>query len=653
MKRIFRSAEPASTKSKDTDSLREILVSFLTLSNASDSAIKLVRNYALYVDVSGKQLANQMEQNKLLDLVPLLLAVATSAHDSKARAAAFRAMGNGLVHADKNPDAVQLVHCTRQHGFIEAASHALAINKFSTVDKAVRREASRLINNLAYFKEMQTYLLRGSIVHILLKHISFMGSDAEETEVIGMCTGALSHMCFFNENKKELLASGVVDGLLPIASSDNPKHKPVRASIGIASLVGDEENHPALKVTSDVIENSTECLKAALTGQSFPPGSNTYNHPENASYKIHACHNVLNGIHSLAGNEDNKLLLQQSGVLDIVVDLLEQEDLKDGLRDLALKIIRRLSFNEHNVNILRNRQGFKALMHRMKQHNDKNVRKQADGILWQLEDHVISCKEEIPFQNDLHSGKQVMLSYCWNEQDLVLQTRNFLKARGVSTWMDVAEMSGSTLEAMSRAVETSHTIIIFFSKGYKDSANCRTEAEYAYQLKKEIIPVRVDSYQPDGWLGAILGTKLWFDIQDPMIRDMALERLLRELGVILNITHTISRQSNQFGEAKTDNKTDIFSAGRHFRLQMNHIQAVTNWSTHEVATWLNDNNCSLLATSLPELNGDGLAAFMTSLAMDGPLRGLNSILQIVGCKPCDAQWVAIANKLFLYAITPQ
>lgn len=75
---------------------------------------------------------------QLLDLVPLLLAVATSAHDSKARAAAFRAMGNGLVHADKNPDAVQLVHCTRQHGFIEAASHALAINKFSTVDKGMQ-----------------------------------------------------------------------------------------------------------------------------------------------------------------------------------------------------------------------------------------------------------------------------------------------------------------------------------------------------------------------------------------------------------------------------------------------------------------------------------------------------------------------------------
>lgn len=29
---------------------------------------------------------------------------------------------------------------------------------------------------------------------------------------------------------------------------------------------------------------------------------------------------------------------------------------------------------------------------------------------------------------------------------------------------------------------------------------------------QEIIPVRVDSYQPDGWLGAILGTKLWYQM---------------------------------------------------------------------------------------------------------------------------------------------
>ena len=37
---------------------------------------------------------------------------------------------------------------------------------------------------------------------------------------------------------------------------------------------------------------------------------------------------------------------------------------------------------------------------------------------------------------------------------------------------------------MSHAVETSEVILVFFSKAYKNSTNCRTEAEYAYQLRK-------------------------------------------------------------------------------------------------------------------------------------------------------------------------
>ena len=37
------------------------------------------------------------------------------------------------------------------------------------------------------------------------------------------------------------------------------------------------------------------------------------------------------------------------------------------------------------------------------------------------------------------------------------------------------------------------------------SPNCRAEAQYAFRLKKPIIPVRVqDGYIPDGWLGTVL-----------------------------------------------------------------------------------------------------------------------------------------------------
>ena len=39
-----------------------------------------------------------------------------------------------------------------------------------------------------------------------------------------------------------------------------------------------------------------------------------------------------------------------------------------------------------------------------------------------------------------------------------------------------------------------------------------TEAEYAYNLKKTLIPILVeDGYKPDGWLGLLLGTKLYYN----------------------------------------------------------------------------------------------------------------------------------------------
>ena len=59
---------------------------------------------------------------------------------------------------------------------------------------------------------------------------------------------------------------------------------------------------------------------------------------------------------------------------------------------------------------------------------------------------------------------------------------------------------------MAEAVENSAAVLLCMSAKYKDSPNCRTEAEYAFKLKKPLIPIRVEpNYEPDGWLGEILG----------------------------------------------------------------------------------------------------------------------------------------------------
>jgi hypothetical protein len=58
----------------------------------------------------------------------------------------------------------------------------------------------------------------------------------------------------------------------------------------------------------------------------------------------------------------------------------------------------------------------------------------------------------------------------------------------------------------------------------------RTEAEYAYRLHKDIVPLIMQpKYKADGWLGALLGNKLYFDISDPEKLTTNMPSLMIEL----------------------------------------------------------------------------------------------------------------------------
>ena len=48
------------------------------------------------------------------------------------------------------------------------------------------------------------------------------------------------------------------------------------------------------------------------------------------------------------------------------------------------------------------------------------------------------------------------------------------------------------------------------SLAYKESANCRLEANYAHQQELDMIPLMMsEDCKPKGWLGLILGTRMW------------------------------------------------------------------------------------------------------------------------------------------------
>jgi len=108
-----------------------------------------------------------------------------------------------------------------------------------------------------------------------------------------------------------------------------------------------------------------------------------------------------------------------------------------------------------------------------------------------------------------------MLSYNWDDQKTIVKIKEYLTAQGYSVWLDLEQMGGSTLEAMANAVEGSTVICVAMSEKYKNSGNCRLEGEYAQQQKKIIVPFMMQkNFRPTGWLGMLLGAKLYFDFSD-------------------------------------------------------------------------------------------------------------------------------------------
>jgi hypothetical protein len=113
---------------------------------------------------------------------------------------------------------------------------------------------------------------------------------------------------------------------------------------------------------------------------------------------------------------------------------------------------------------------------------------------------------------DVAETKQhMMLSYCWANQDVIKRIHQALVRRGHTVWIDIEQMQGSTVDAMAEAIDNAYAVVYGISEAYKVSANCRLEANYAHQQKKRMIPMMMEEgYQPNGWLGMFMGTRLWY-----------------------------------------------------------------------------------------------------------------------------------------------
>lgn len=69
-------------------------------------------------------------------------------------------------------------------------------------------------------------------------------------------------------------------------------------------------------------------------------------------------------------------------------------------------------------------------------------------------------------------------------------------------WVDVKKMQGSVVDKMAEAIEGTEAMLFCVSRQYKESANCRLGAQYAFQRKLTLIPLMMEAnYQPNGCSG--------------------------------------------------------------------------------------------------------------------------------------------------------
>ena len=107
-------------------------------------------------------------------------------------------------------------------------------------------------------------------------------------------------------------------------------------------------------------------------------------------------------------------------------------------------------------------------------------------------------------------------------------------------WPDLAgkkrvcrrSVNGAMFETVEGAAVVCHGI----SQAYKESTNCRLEAQYAFQQQVDMVPLMMEQgYQAKGWLGMLLGVRLWYGFYESVLESEAAfegktDELCRELG---------------------------------------------------------------------------------------------------------------------------
>ncbi|XP_071942420.1 uncharacterized protein [Antedon mediterranea] len=303
---------------------------------------------------------------------------------------------------------------------------------------------------------------------------------------------------------------------------------------------------------------------------------------------------LVEGLERLCINKANCKVVIDARGLETLKKILDFQDQTEQV--LAIKAVWSLAFDEdYSRPILTKNTDIILALQKLVHSPNKEVRTSAQRALW-----VVKGNTEVTGTsktNQKHE-KHIMISYQWDIQNLVVKIKDALKECGYKIWIDLECMEGSTLQAMASAVENASTVIICITEKYKYSHNCRTEAEYAFQQNKKIVPLMMQpQYKPDGWLGMILGTKLYVDFRGQYDFQKQIPLLTKQIGSKKDSDVVTAVDIPDLGSKPGSGD----AAGSQVSMM--------GWSRDEVQNWLENNHLQAYSINFSNFDGSTLQSF--------------------------------------------
>ena len=156
-------------------------------------------------------------------------------------------------------------------------------------------------------------------------------------------------------------------------------------------------------------------------------------------------------------------------------------------------VLHELALYQPGASVLRKHKPTMDALRMLAEVGTKEARERAAGALFELDEETRTKQRgtSAAVNDTSNAPPHVMMSYNWDHQDVILRVVAWLQAHGYLVWVDTEQMKGATVDMMALAVEGSEVMLIGVSRAYKESSNCRMEAQYGLQKKKALIPLKL------------------------------------------------------------------------------------------------------------------------------------------------------------------